>query len=250
MTFLTTKDLQDLIRVDKSTIYRMAEDGRIPAIKVGRQWRFPAEAVQAWLGGDDRSDGVSVEGRDLIGSIPPVVAQNVVDVVADALGVMVVLTDMAGDPVTEVANPCGLFAAVASQPGVKERCVASWGRYGAEPELVPRFHPGDFGFLCARAFVRHGSRLAGMVIAGGIAPAEWPPEPAEARSISAGLGVDPDVFVAHAAEVYHVDAAGRERIVGLLPKVAVLISNLVEERARHADTLAAIAGLADTRSRD
>ena len=37
MTYLTTKDLQDLIRVDKSTIYRMAEDGRIPAVKVGRQ---------------------------------------------------------------------------------------------------------------------------------------------------------------------------------------------------------------------
>ena len=40
--FLTTQDVQQLIRVDKSTIYRMAESGRIPAIKVGRQWRFPA----------------------------------------------------------------------------------------------------------------------------------------------------------------------------------------------------------------
>ena len=44
-TYLTAKDLQDLIRVDKSTIYRMAEDGRLPAVKVGRQWRFPEREV-------------------------------------------------------------------------------------------------------------------------------------------------------------------------------------------------------------
>ena len=49
-TLLTTKDLQALIHVDKSTIYRMAEDGRLPAIKVGRQWRFPADGIQALLG--------------------------------------------------------------------------------------------------------------------------------------------------------------------------------------------------------
>lgn len=40
-TYLTARDVQDLIRVDRSTIYRMAESGRLPAIKVGRQWRFP-----------------------------------------------------------------------------------------------------------------------------------------------------------------------------------------------------------------
>ncbi|MCA9925804.1 MAG: helix-turn-helix domain-containing protein, partial [Anaerolineales bacterium] len=39
---LTAKDIQALLQVDRSTVYRMAEAGRIPAIKVGRQWRFPA----------------------------------------------------------------------------------------------------------------------------------------------------------------------------------------------------------------
>ncbi len=48
-SLLTTKDVQALINVDKSTIYRMAETGRIPAIKVGRQWRFPADQIERWL---------------------------------------------------------------------------------------------------------------------------------------------------------------------------------------------------------
>ena len=39
-----------MINVDLSTVYRMAEDGRLPAIKVGRQWRFPADRVAELLG--------------------------------------------------------------------------------------------------------------------------------------------------------------------------------------------------------
>ena len=46
---LTAKQVQNTLHVDATTIYRMAADGRLPAVKVGRQWRFPAEGVQALL---------------------------------------------------------------------------------------------------------------------------------------------------------------------------------------------------------
>jgi excisionase family DNA binding protein len=46
---LTAKDIQDMLQVDRSTIYRMAENGRIPAVKVGKQWRFSSEAIDTWL---------------------------------------------------------------------------------------------------------------------------------------------------------------------------------------------------------
>ena len=49
-TFLTTQDVQALLHVDKSTVYRMAEDGRLPGVKVGRQWRFPADQIADQLG--------------------------------------------------------------------------------------------------------------------------------------------------------------------------------------------------------
>jgi len=47
---LTAKDVQELLQVDRSTVYRMAEDGRLPAVKVGKQWRFPADQLQHSLG--------------------------------------------------------------------------------------------------------------------------------------------------------------------------------------------------------
>jgi excisionase family DNA binding protein len=32
--FLTTRQLQEILHVDRTTIYRMADDGRVPAVKV------------------------------------------------------------------------------------------------------------------------------------------------------------------------------------------------------------------------
>ena len=49
-TFLTSQEMQDLINVDRSTVYRMAEDGRLPGVKIGRQWRFPSDRVAEQLG--------------------------------------------------------------------------------------------------------------------------------------------------------------------------------------------------------
>ncbi len=46
---LTTKELQAILHVDRTTIYRMAESGRLPAVKVGDQWRFPRQQIDGWL---------------------------------------------------------------------------------------------------------------------------------------------------------------------------------------------------------
>ncbi len=37
---LTVSEVADLLRINKSTVYRMAKQGRLPATRVGRQWRF------------------------------------------------------------------------------------------------------------------------------------------------------------------------------------------------------------------
>ena len=39
--FLTTRQLQEILHVDRTTIYRMADDGRVPAVKVGSQSAIP-----------------------------------------------------------------------------------------------------------------------------------------------------------------------------------------------------------------
>lgn len=243
---LTTKDLQDLIHVDKSTIYRMAEDGRLPAIKVGRQWRFPADQIASVIG-----DGVTVspppEGEPtgtLEALLVPEAAQAVADLAADLFGVMAVVTDMEGTTLTDVANPCGFFDAVREEPAAVDQCIEGWRLLGAEIDIEPKFIPSHLGFLCARTFIRVGSKLVGMLIVGGVTPAHWPPDDDEQSRIAAHLGVDVDVIAAHIEETYFLDEAHKSWVLGMLPRFGDLISRLATARSQLLSKLDAIAVLA------
>jgi excisionase family DNA binding protein len=246
-TLLTTKDLQELINVDKSTIYRMAEDGRLPAIKVGRQWRFPAEQIGEMLGGVSAPPapiqpvGMTSELAELL---VPETADAVVELVADLFGVMAVITDMAGRPITDVANPNGYFQAIADQPGAVEKCAQGWRELGEDGGLESRFKPSHLGFLCTRTFIRVGNELVGMLIVGGITPKDWPPTDEFLAAASTELGVPMAVLAAHVDETYYVDDSHQLWILGLLPRISDLISRLAAARNQLLDKLDAIAVLA------
>jgi excisionase family DNA binding protein len=46
---MTVEEVADYLRVTEKTIYRLLERGRIPATKVGRQWRFNTASIDKWL---------------------------------------------------------------------------------------------------------------------------------------------------------------------------------------------------------
>ncbi len=46
---LTVAEVADLLRINKSTVYRMAKQGRLPATRVGRQWRFRESVLDGLL---------------------------------------------------------------------------------------------------------------------------------------------------------------------------------------------------------
>lgn len=46
---LTVSEVADLLRINKSTVYRMAKQGRLPATRVGRQWRFRKSVLDGIL---------------------------------------------------------------------------------------------------------------------------------------------------------------------------------------------------------
>src|SRR5215468_2419564 len=48
-TFLTTEEVLEYLQVNLRTVYRLIKAGRIPAVRVGRQWRFRKRDIDAWL---------------------------------------------------------------------------------------------------------------------------------------------------------------------------------------------------------
>lgn len=48
-TFLTVAEVASLMRVSKMTVYRLVHGGELPAVRVGRSFRVPEEAVRRYL---------------------------------------------------------------------------------------------------------------------------------------------------------------------------------------------------------
>lgn len=49
--FLTVAEVAEVMRVSKMTVYRMVHAGELPAVRVGRSFRVPEQAVQDYLKG-------------------------------------------------------------------------------------------------------------------------------------------------------------------------------------------------------
>jgi len=46
---LTTEQVANYLRIDKFTVYRLVAQKKLPAFKVGNQWRFKRTLLEAWL---------------------------------------------------------------------------------------------------------------------------------------------------------------------------------------------------------
>jgi len=236
---LTSKDMQTLLQVDRSTIYRMAEAGRLPAIKIGKQWRFPGDQVEQWLnakaGSTPQPSAPAPQAEvpangSLEALLPLECVQLIVDTFADTLGVMLVVTDMSGHPVTQVSHPCGLFEAISDVPNAVQKCVESWRSLATKIELEPKFMPSHLGLLCARGMIRVGTELKGMVVVGGIAPRNWPPSPQQIEEMAATFGVTGQTLATHINEVFYMDNLERENVLPYVQRIANIIAHIVNER--------------------
>jgi excisionase family DNA binding protein len=47
--FLTTEEVLGYLQVNLRTVYRLIDAGKLPAVRVGRQWRFRRSDIDAWL---------------------------------------------------------------------------------------------------------------------------------------------------------------------------------------------------------
>ena len=248
---LTALDVQGMLQIDRSTVYRMADAGRLPAIKVGKQWRFPADQIQQWFQAQTKATAVPTNSQAFLPGQPRELnellsrgwLQIIQETFANLLGVMIVVTDIDGQPINQPTNPCGLFAAVSQQAGAMSQFIESWRGLATAVDLTPSFRVGQLGLLSARSMIAIGTELKGMVIAGCIAPEEWLPPPDEIAAIAGKYGVVPDLIRYHAKDVYVLDHEQQARALATISQIAALIAYAVDERKLLIDRLEAIASL-------
>ena len=69
--YLTIDEVLVYLRVTSRTIYRLIRSGDLPAMRIGRQWRFRQRDLDTWLNrqrhGSPQSDLFAFDGR----GVPP-----------------------------------------------------------------------------------------------------------------------------------------------------------------------------------
>ena len=48
-SIMTIEEVADYLKIPKSTVYKLAQEGKIPCQKVGRHWRFHKKAIEHWI---------------------------------------------------------------------------------------------------------------------------------------------------------------------------------------------------------
>jgi excisionase family DNA binding protein len=75
---VTVQEVADYLKMSPQTIYRFAQQGRIPALKVGSRWRFRPADIETWLQQqDDRVPSILVVDDEVhIGQLFSAVLEN------------------------------------------------------------------------------------------------------------------------------------------------------------------------------
>ncbi len=51
MRIVTVKEVADFLRLKEATVCRLASEGKLPGVKVGKSWRFDMEALERCITG-------------------------------------------------------------------------------------------------------------------------------------------------------------------------------------------------------
>jgi excisionase family DNA binding protein len=46
---MNVQEVASYLRIPLSSVYKLAQQGKIPCQKVGRHWRFPRQRIDEWL---------------------------------------------------------------------------------------------------------------------------------------------------------------------------------------------------------
>jgi excisionase family DNA binding protein len=233
---LTTRQLQDLLQVDRITIYRMLSDGRLQGFKVGGQWRFSRQAIEAWLAehhsGLEMAESQSFSGDDVLSTsqvLPLSCVQAIQGVVAEALDVAVVTVDLEGRQLAEVSNSCKFCTLILSTEKGQRRCARAWKSYGEEGARVCHA-----GLLCVSAPITvSGQKVAaaaGCQFAAQVPNGHDPAWRAGIPELAADLGLRKEELWAASGSVRLVPQGDVTHIAHLLYRVAQTFSEIGQER--------------------
>ncbi|MBI5651122.1 MAG: PocR ligand-binding domain-containing protein [Chloroflexi bacterium] len=249
---LTTKQLMDLLHVDRTTIYRMLNDGRLPAVRVGGQWRFQRAAIEQWLA--EQHPGATSEPKAItsVAPLPPVEVlpvyclQPIQEVFAQTSDVGAVTTDLLGKPLTPISNSGAFCNLIRSTAEGRARCEASWQKLADQKDQQPRLEKCHAGLTYARGRVVVRDQFIAMFFVGQFVLDDAKAARASTRlaQIARACAVNEKELARAAQTIRVLEKARAEKLIHLLQLVADTYSHIGEERLDMLTRLKQVAEIA------
>jgi len=150
---LTTREVLDILKVDRITIYRMLQDGRIKGVKIGQQWRFPRNEVDRFVGGN-LSASEPIQTKTEHNGFPTHCVQTIQELFSEIGQVSALVIDSEGEPLTEISHPCRYCQIILQSLPGQAACRASWKEFaGIQYISAPFFDNGKImGYFLAGEF--------------------------------------------------------------------------------------------------
>lgn len=227
---LTAKQVQDLLHVDRTTIYRMLDDGRLTGVKVGQQWRFPRSAIQSLVEGKSPEVAVAPVVRD---ELPIHCIQPIQDVFAEMMQVGAVTTAPNGEPLTTISNACRFCQLILDTDSGRAACVASWRELARHTDKPPKFFPCHAGLQYAHAPIEVNGALKAVLVVGQFYAQEPDASGADERfgKLAETHHIPEQTLREAAHEVLCLDDRARAEISRWLQRVAGTFEQIAYERA-------------------
>ena len=248
---LTTKQLMELLRVDRTTIYRMLNDGRLPGMRVGGQWRFPRQTIEKWLQEKTPPEPdeikMSSDQKAGIEVLPLYCLQPIQEVFAQTGDVGALTTDLEGKPLTPVSNSSAFCNLILSTEQGRAKCEACWKRLADQSEhKQPRLEKCHAGLTYARGRIVVDGNFIAMFFVGQFTVEDGATIRSHAHlsHVARECGVDVNELADAARELRSLEKDRAERLLGLLQLVADTYSHIGQARLELLTRLKKVAEIA------
>jgi len=240
---LTTRQVIERLKVDRITVYRMLQDGRLTGVKIGQQWRFSRSAVERLLGTEPAPAETSQSSGE--SSFPTHCVQTIQDLFSTVGQISAVVIDMQGRPLPQVSRPCEYFLALQRSPSARTACRNSWRDFALESRSGSRIFTCYSGLQWLAAPILGREEPVALFLAGQF---YWqPPDPQEEdarlRRLVALHGLPLDELRQAARAIPIIPPEQRARVEAWPASAAAAVRSILNERSGFIERLQRIADL-------
>ncbi|MHB8132583.1 MAG: PocR ligand-binding domain-containing protein [Anaerolineaceae bacterium] len=159
--FLTTKQVQNLLTIDRITVYRMLQDGRLKGIKIGNQWRFSQSEIDRLLNGFTVTNEIETDSVFPVHCVQTI--QNLYSSVSKSNALVV---DQSGKQITEISKNCDFCKLIQSSPSGLEACKSSWKSFVSQTSKNSSIFTCHAGLHYFGSVILNQKKVQGMFLSG------------------------------------------------------------------------------------